>query len=101
MALLYNEFINKTKKILNDSYDSSRFERLLNSEFEYQEGDIIISGSKLSSIKRFYNNTNDYNKRKISEIINNNIRNVETIYEFIIEYETMKYKQYKKKNRGK
>jgi len=93
MATLYEDFIFMCEVLENPEFDLSRTERLMESDNLFEEKGISISGSKLSSIKRFYKNTNVYNQAKISNLINNNIRNIDKVYNLVLEYENIKHQK--------
>jgi hypothetical protein len=67
-------------------------DRLLESDRVFIDSDITVEGSKLPSIKRFYHNTNEYNQRKITDLINNSMNNIDKVYRIILEYEKIKNK---------
>lgn len=83
----YSQFISALN---NSLYSYGRFEHLLEQDGDCEIDGVVISYSSISTIRRFYNNTNDYNRVKISEMINNNIRNIDRVIALIREYE--KYK---------
>lgn len=85
----FDEFKRVADIIKTPNYDSTRFDRLIESESGIDG--LIISPSKISSISRFYERTNSYNRSKITELINTNIRNVDKVHKLAIDYE--KYKQ--------
>ena len=76
----YHEFID------NISYSFGRFDRLIKEEDECIIDGVKISHSDLMKIKNFYENTNKFNRNKIEEMINNNIRNVNKVLAIILEY---------------
>jgi hypothetical protein len=45
---------------------------------------IEINRNKISTIQRFYESTNEYNRTKISKMINNDIDNIDVVYELIL-----------------
>ena len=95
LSYLVNDIVNKsfTEFIVlleNPLYSYGRFDYLME-----QTGECIIEGVSISQntifkIQKFYNNTNDYNKSKILNLINNNIENVYKVENIINDYETAK-----------
>jgi hypothetical protein len=86
MALVYNEFITMMENITSPSYSSTRFDIIIETDGDYEEGDIVVSHSKISSIRNFYNETNDHNRSKMREMINNNVKNIDRVYNMVLEY---------------
>lgn len=86
----FSGFLDKCAQLEDPLVDISRTERLLahegNSEFE----GLYISSSKISSIRRFYESTNDYNKLKVANLINTNIDNITKVHKIVIDYEKTK-----------
>ena len=74
----------------NPSYLYGRFEYLM----EQTDGCIIegmsISHDTIFRIHKFCNNTNEYNRSKILNLINNNIENVYKVENIINDYENSK-----------
>jgi hypothetical protein len=93
MSTLYEDFIFMCEVLNSPDFDSSRMERLLESDDIFECDGVSVRGSKLSSIKRFYKHTNEYNKSKISDLINNNIRNIDKVYNLVLEYENIKHQK--------
>lgn len=91
MSRFYNDFVNMCGVLMKHSnLDVSRFDRLIESNGDCDFEGIYIHGSKVSSIKRFYEKTNLYNRTKIVELINNNVSNFEKVHKIVIDYETIK-----------
>jgi putative lipoic acid-binding regulatory protein len=88
--MLFNEFIHLMEVIDNPEYNSSRMENIINHKGEYCENNIIISVSHMASIKRFYESTNEFNRVKIAGLINNSMKNIDKVYQLIVEYEKIK-----------
>jgi hypothetical protein len=87
MALLYENFISRLKIYTSPSYSFSRFDDILESEGDYEEDGFVIPYSKIASMKRFYETTNEHNRAKIREMINNNIENADRAYNLVLEAE--------------
>ena len=85
--MLFSDFIRVCEKLDDPDYDSSRFDRLLEFKDDSVFDGINIERSMVSSIKRFYENTNEYNRSKISNLININIRNFEKVHRIVLDYE--------------
>lgn len=78
-------------EVLKDpNVDATRFDRLLESEGNCDFDGTFISSSKTSSIKRFYENTNPFNRSKIVGLINNSIKNFDKVHKIVIDYEIVK-----------
>jgi len=92
MSLLYDDFIQMMEVITNPSYSSIRFDTIIESDGDYEENGINVPYSKIASLKRFYESTNDHNRTKIREMINNNIENIERAYNLVLEVEYHKQK---------
>ena len=85
----YEEFKRRMGLFENPDFDPFRFEVF----HEWTEGSIdgfVISEVKHTRILRFYESTNDYNKGKITDLINNNISNFNKVYKIVLDYEKVK-----------
>ncbi len=83
----YSDFIST---VINESYSYGMFDYLLEQESDCVIDGVTISGSSITLIRRFYENTNTYNRTKISDMINNNIRNIDRVVNLIREYKRVK-----------
>lgn len=86
----YNEFISIIEKEEDPNYDIGRFVRLIDQTEDCTIDEVDISYSKVSSIRRFYEDTNHYNRVKIVDLINTNIRNINKVHKIVIDYEKNK-----------
>lgn len=85
----YEEFLRSTSLFEDCDFDPCRFDRVINGE-----DDIIdISKSKLSSIIRFYESTNEYNRTKIMDLINISKNNITKVYKIVLDYEEHKQQE--------
>lgn len=87
----YNEFVRVATLMENPDYDVTRFGCLLEGKIEFD--DELLTTSKWSSIVRFYESTNDYNRSKIADLINTNINNVNKVYKIVLDYDKVKQQQ--------
>lgn len=87
----YNEFIRLSANMVDSNYDSTRFDRLMECSGGQFDG-VIVSRSKISSIINFFESTNDYNRFKVSDLINNNINNINKVHNLVLDYEKNKQK---------
>jgi len=76
-----DEFITELN---NDSYNYGRMTSILDSKDDCIIDGIEINRNKISTIQRFYESTNEYNRTKISKMINNDIDNIDVVYELIL-----------------
>ena len=79
----YDEFL---FEISNRRYCKDRIKRLLESETSYEEDNVVVTLSKICSIRKFFEATNDYNRSKISNLINNDIGNIDKVYNIVLEW---------------
>jgi len=86
--MLFNDFIKMCEVLDDPENDSSRFDRLLETSGDCKFDGVDIDGSVVSSIKRFYINTNEYNRSKVSGLINNSITNLKDVHRIVIDYDT-------------
>ena len=89
MLKSFEEFKRTSRLFENPEFDPFRFERF----YEWTEGlleGINISRSKYSMILRFYESTNDYNKTKITDLINNSMSNLDKVHRIVLDYEKIK-----------
>jgi len=77
----YNEFISE---LTNQFYDYSRMSIILESEDNCVIDGIEIVRNKIATIQRYYESTNDFNRTKLTKMINNNVHNVDVVYELIL-----------------
>jgi len=87
---LYEDFIFMCKVLDEDSYDPTRITRLLEMTDDGYIDEVFINRSVISSIRRFYEGTNEYNRSKIANLINNNITNFKKVHQIVIDYELAK-----------
>lgn len=83
----YNEFMLILESFDDPNFDCARFDYLIE-----QTDDCIIDGVevsllKISSIRRFYEKINPYNRAKVVGLINNNITNIDKVHKIVIDYE--------------
>jgi len=90
MALLYDDFIEMMGVLTNPEYSLHRFDLMMESDGDYTEDDKTVSFSKIASIRRFYENTNEYNRYKIKELINNSMDNIDKAHKIVLDYEKSK-----------
>jgi len=88
--MFFSDFIYMMECINNINYNSSRIYIIMESDGDYKEDNIIISSSKISSIRRFYESTNEFNRAKITNLINNNIGNIDKVHNIVMEYIKLK-----------
>ena len=79
----YSDFIST---VINESYSYGRFDYLLEQESDCVIDGVTISNSSITLIRRFYENTNTYNRTKISDMINNSISNINRVVNLIKDY---------------
>ena len=84
----YNEFMRVISLLKNPDYDSTRFACLIEGKINI-DGKILTT-SKISSIIRFYESTNDYNRSKVAELINISMDNFDNVYKIVLDYEKAK-----------
>jgi len=89
----YNDFVNELSSFDDPKYDCTRFDRLIENTHDCVISGISISASKISSIRRFYENTNPYNRSKVVGLINNNITNIDNVHKIVIDYEINQHKK--------
>lgn len=87
MKKTFSEFI---VILENSSYSYGRFDYLLEQKDDCIIEGVSISHSMIFKIQKFYNNTNEYNKSKILNLINTNIENVYKVENIITDYENSK-----------
>lgn len=90
MSKLYDDFVYMCEVLKNPAVDMSRFDRLLEAEGDSVFDGVTLQSSKLSSIKRFYETTNPFNRAKIVELINNSIDNFDKVHKIVIDYNEAK-----------
>ena len=86
----YNEFIITINNSIHPDFDVSRFDYMIEQIGDCVIDNVSISSSKISSIRRFYEDTNSYNRSKIMNLINTNIRNIDKVHKLVIDYEKLK-----------
>jgi len=93
MKKTYYEFIKYINECIHNSeIDDQRFDRFINCNGDYEEGGVVIEYSKISSIKKFYDATNSYNKSKISDLINISVGGIDKVYNIVLEWTKNKVK---------
>lgn len=90
MPVLYDDFMRMCEVLDNPYFDPDRFNVMISSNNGCVIDNISIHRSAINSIRRFYMSTNDYNRSKIAELINNNIRNIKRVHKIVIDYEIVK-----------
>lgn len=88
--ITYNDFLYMCEVVENPHHDPNRFYNLLLIDSDCIFEGVDINTSVISSIKRFHTNTNEYNRSKISELINNNVNNLGKVHKIVIDYELLK-----------
>lgn len=91
--MFFDDFIDKCKRIQHPDFDITRIDRLMENTGECKVDGTTVSSSVLASIKRFYENTNEYNRSKVADLINNTIDNIGKVHRIVIDYETVKNQQ--------
>lgn len=79
---LYYDFINELN--YHHQYHYGNMLMIMESTDECSIGGFYISRNILSTLKRYYESTNSFNKVKISKMINKDIKNVDVVYEMIL-----------------
>ncbi len=87
-------FCELNSMINNSSYDMGRFDYIMGRKNGCEIDDVIIKQSFIISLKRFLNESNSYNTVKIENLINNNIRNINRVKKIILDYNTIKQREY-------
>lgn len=87
----FREFITESN---TKNFSIRRFDELIEKTSTCVIDGYEVHASVLSSIKRFYENTNPYNRAKVVGMINNSIRNVEKVHKLVLDYEKIKSQGY-------
>lgn len=85
----YQNFLRVSSLFEDPGFDPFRFDRVLEGEHDA----VDISESKLSSIIRFYESTNEYNRTKIMDLINISKNNITKVYKIVLDYEEHKQQE--------
>jgi len=77
----YDEFISELN---NQFYDYGRMSVILERNDDCVIDGIEIVRNKIATIQRYYESTNDFNRIKMTKMINNDIHNIDVVYELIL-----------------
>ena len=77
----YSEFITE---LTNKNYRYGRMSIILEGSGDCCIDEVDVSRNTISTIQRYFSTTSEYNKCKFTKMINNNIDNVDIVYDLIL-----------------